>query len=89
MTALKDGEPQGRGLSCRQLIYQLLQRQAIHGLADGRLSFRRCQLIEQAGLAIGCGIEADVAERAGALLVLTAGDAHQPHPIAQVMLQGT
>ena len=70
--ALEDGEPQGRGLGCRQLIDQLLQRQAIYGLADGWLGLRRCQLIEQAGLAIGCGIKADVAERAAALLVLTA-----------------
>ena len=31
--ALEDGEPQGRGLGCRQLLHQLLQRQAIHGLA--------------------------------------------------------
>ena len=86
--ALKDGEPQGGGLGCWQLLHQLLQRQAIHGLAEGRLCLWCCQLIEQAVLAIGCGIEADVAERAGALLVLAAGDAHQPHPIPQVVLQG-
>jgi hypothetical protein len=47
------------------------------------------QLIAQARLAIGGSIEAGVAERPGALLMLVAGDAHQPHPIAQVMLQGT
>ena len=82
------GRGGGRGLGCGQLIDQLLQRQAIYGLADGWLGLRRCQLIEQAGLAIGCGIKADVAERAGALLVLTAGEAHQPHPITQVVLQG-
>ena len=39
-------------------------------------------------LAIYLDIEADVAQRAGALLVLLAGDAHQPHSIAQVVLQG-
>jgi hypothetical protein len=64
------------------------QHQAMHGLAEGRLGLWCCQLIEQAGLAIGCGIEAEVPQRAGALLVLPAGDAHQPHPIAQVVLQG-
>jgi hypothetical protein len=40
-------------------------------------------------LTSGAGMEAGVAERAGALLVLAAGDAHQPHAIAQVVLQGT
>jgi hypothetical protein len=37
-------------------------------------------------LTSGAGMEAGVAERAGALLVLAAGDAHQPHAIAQVVL---
>jgi hypothetical protein len=34
------------------------------GLADGRLGFWSGQLIEQAGLAIRAGIEADVPQRA-------------------------
>ncbi|WP_231597943.1 hypothetical protein [Synechococcus sp. CBW1002] len=45
------------------------------------------QLIEQAGLAIGCGIQAEVPQRAGAHLVLPARDAHHSHPIAQVVVQ--
>jgi len=86
--AFKDGEPERRGLGCRQLIHQLLQRQAIHGFADGRLGFWSSQLIEQAGLAISAGIEAAVAQRALPLLMQPAWHAHQPHLIAQVVLQG-
>ena len=85
--ALKDGEPQGRGLSCRQLIYQLLQRQIISG--PGCFLLRGRQLIKQARLAIAVAIKADVTQRALTLLMQPAWDAHQPHPIAQVMLQGT
>jgi hypothetical protein len=64
------------------------QRQAIHGLAEGRLGLRSGQLIEQAGLAIRAGIEAEVPQRALALLMQPAWHPHQPHPIAQVVLQG-
>ena len=85
--ALKDGEPQGRGLSCRQLIYQLLQRQIISGPGCFLLWGR--QLIEQARLTIGVAIKADMTQRALTLLMQPAWDAHEPHPIAQVMLQGT
>jgi hypothetical protein len=34
-----DSEPERCGLGGRELIEQLLQRQAIHGLAVGRLGF--------------------------------------------------
>jgi hypothetical protein len=34
-------------------------------------------------------IKADVTQRALTLLMLPPWNAHQPHPIAQVMLQGT
>jgi hypothetical protein len=44
-------------------------------------------LIEQAGLSIGLGIKAAVAQRALTLLMHLARHPHQPHPIAQVMLQ--
>jgi hypothetical protein len=47
------------------------------------------QLIEQARLASGVAIKADVTQGALTLLMQPAWDAHQPHPIAQVMLQGT
>jgi hypothetical protein len=57
--------------------------------AGGELGLRGGQLIEQAGLAIAAGIEAEVPQRALALLMQAMGNAHQPHPIAQVMLQGT
>jgi hypothetical protein len=57
---LEDGEPQGCGLGCGQLLHQLLQ---------------------QGGLTGGGSIEAGVAERPGALLVLAAGDADQADAI--------
>ena len=47
------------------------------------------QLIEQALLAIALAIKADVTQGALTLLMQLAWHAHQPHPIAQVMLQGT
>jgi hypothetical protein len=47
------------------------------------------QLIEQARLAIAMAIKADVTQGALTLLMQPAWNAHQPHPIAQVMLQGT
>jgi hypothetical protein len=47
------------------------------------------QLIEQAWLASGVAIKADVTQWALTLLMQPAWDAHQPYPIAQVMLQGT
>jgi hypothetical protein len=74
-------------LSCRQLIYQLLQRQIISGPGCFLLWGR--QLIEQALLASGVAIKADVTQRAVTLLMQPPWDTHQPHPIAQVMLQGT
>jgi len=86
--ALQDREPQGCGLGGGQLLHQLLQRQAMDGLADGRLGFWSAQLIKQAGLAINAGIEAEVPQRAQALLMQPARHTHQPHPIAQVVLQG-
>jgi hypothetical protein len=84
--ALKDGEPQGSGLSCRQLIYKLLQRQIISG--PGCFLLWAGQLIEQARLASGVAIKADVTQGALTLLMQPARHAHQPHPIAQVVLQG-
>ena len=74
-------------MSCRQLIYKLLQRQIISGPACYLL--RTGQLIEQARLAIAVAIKADVTQGALTLLMQPARNAHQPHPIAQVMLQGT
>ena len=47
------------------------------------------QLIEQARLAISVAIKADMTEGALTLLMQPAWNTHQPHPIAQVMLQGT
>ena len=44
--AFEDGEPECCGLGGRQLIHQLLQRQAMDALADGRLGFWSGQLIE-------------------------------------------
>jgi hypothetical protein len=86
--ALQDSEPQGCGLGGRQLIDQLLQRHAMDGLTDGRLGFWSGQLIEQAGLAISAGIKAEVPQRALPLLVQPAWHPHQPHAIADVVLQG-
>ncbi len=86
--ALQDREPQGCGLGGGQLLDQLLQRQAMDGLSDGPLGFWSGQLIEQAGLAINAGIEAEVPQRALTLLMQPPRHAHQPHPIAQVVLQG-
>ena len=59
------------------------------GLAAGWLGFWRGQLIEHAKPAIRAGIEAAVAQRTLALLMDPARHAHQPNPIAQVVLQGT
>ena len=50
---------------------------------------RAGQLIEQALLAIGMAIKADVTQRALSLLMQPARHAHQPDPITQVVLQGT
>ena len=86
--AHKDGEPQRCNRGGGQVIHQLPQHQAMHGLAHRRLGFWSGQLIEQAGLAIGLGIEAEMPQRALALLMQPARHAHQPHPIAQVVLQG-
>ena len=47
------------------------------------------QLIEQARLAIGVAIKTDVTQRALTLLMQPPWNAHQPHTIAQVMLQRT
>ena len=72
--ALKDGEPQGRGLRRRQLIYQLLQRQIISG--PGCFLLWAGQLIEQARLASGVAIKTDVTQRALTLLMQPAWNAH-------------
>ncbi len=58
------------------------------GLAADRLGFWSGQLIEQAGLAINAGIKAEVPQWALALLMQPAWHPHQPHQIAQVVLQG-
>ena len=86
--ALQDCEPERDHLGGGQLIHQLLQSQLLLNPACRQLGLRGGQLIEQAGLAINAGIEAEVTQRAAALLMQAVGDAHQPHPIAQVMLQG-
>ena len=86
--ALQKREPQGRGLAGWQLLDQLLQRQLLLGLAGPQLGIRGSQLIEQARLAISAGIKAEVPQGALALLMQAMGNAHQPHPIAQVVLQG-
>ena len=85
---LEDGEPQGCGLGGRQLIDKLLQRRPGEGGLQRGLSDGCGELLQQGGLTGGVSIEAGVAERPGALLVLTAGDAHQADAIAQVVLQG-
>ena len=85
---LEDGEPQGRGLRRRQLLHQLLQRRPGDGRIQRRLGCGSGQLIEQGVLTSDGSIEAGVAERAAALLVLPAGDANQADAIAQVVLQG-
>jgi len=87
--ALEDREPQGHRLGSGELLDKLLQRQPIGAIAIRCLGLWGGQLIEQTGLAIGLGIEAAVAHWALALLVQLARHSHQPHPIAQVMLQGT
>ena len=74
-------------MSCRQLIYQLLQRQMISG--PGCFLLWTGQLIEQALLAISVAIKADMTQGALTVLMQPAWNAHQPHPIAQVMLQRT
>jgi hypothetical protein len=71
----------------RQLIDELLKRQAMDGLAAGWLGFWSAQLVEQAGVAINAGIEAAVAEGELPLLMQAMGNAYQPHPIAQLVLQ--
>ena len=74
-------------MALEQLIYQLLQRQIISGAGCFLLWGR--QLIEQARLASGVAIKADMTQGALPLLMQPPWNAHQPHPIAQVMLQGT
>ena len=74
-------------MALEQLIYQLLQRQIISGA--GCFLLWAGQLIEQARLAISVAIKADMTEGALTLLMQPAWNTHQPHPIAQVMLQGT
>ena len=84
----EDGEPQGRGLGGRQLIDKLLQRRPGDGGFKRGLSDGCRQLLQQGELTGGGCIKAGVAERAGALLMLAAGDADQADAIAQVVLQG-
>jgi hypothetical protein len=60
-----------------QLLHQALQRQPIGSTASSPIGLGGDQLIQQGVLTCGGGIEAGVAERAGALLALTAGDTHQ------------
>jgi hypothetical protein len=85
---LEDGEPQGHGLGCRELLHQLLQRRPGEGGLQRGLSDGSRQLLQQRGLTGGGGVEAGVAERPGALLMLAAGDADQADAIPQVVLQG-
>jgi hypothetical protein len=85
---LDEGEPQGRGLGRRQLLHQQLQRRPGEGGLQRGPSDGCRQLLQQGELTGGGSIKAGVAKRPGAFLMLAAGDAHQPHPIAQVMLQG-
>ncbi len=77
----------GTDVSLEQLIHQLLQRQATHGLADCRIGFWSGKPIEKAGLATGLGIEADVAQRALPLLIQPTWHPQQPDPIAKMVLQ--
>jgi len=74
---LEDGEPQGRGLGCGQLLHQLLQRRSGEGGLQRGLSDGCRQLLQQGELTGGGSIKAGMAERPGALLVLPAGDAYQ------------
>jgi hypothetical protein len=85
--------------SRRQFTVQQKQQtielcQLLHGRLGERKLQRQLdcwsgQLIQQGVLTISGSIEADVPQRAGALLVLLpAGDAHQAEAIAQVVPQG-
>ena len=89
MLPLSCGEPQRCGLGSGQLLHQALQRQPIGSTASSPIGLGGGKLLKEGVLTCGRGIQAGVAERAGALLVLTAGDTHQPHAITQVVLQGT
>jgi hypothetical protein len=71
-----------------QLIHQLLQRHLLLCPAGGQRRLRRGKLTEQTRLAIGMGIEVQMAQWALDLLMLPMGNAHQPHPIVQLVLQG-
>jgi hypothetical protein len=83
---LEDGEPQGRGLGCGQLLHQLLQRRPGEGGLQRGLSDGCRQLLQQGELTGGGSIKAGVAKRPGALLMLAAGDAHEADAIAEVVL---
>jgi hypothetical protein len=63
----EEGEPQSRGLGCRQLLHQLLQGLPGEGCLQRRLGSGSRQLIQQGVLASGGGIEAGEAQWAGAL----------------------
>ena len=67
--AFEDCEPQGHRLGSGELLNELLQRQPIGAIAIRCLGLWGGQLIEQAGLATGLGIEAAVAQWTLALLV--------------------
>jgi len=70
-----------------RLLHQLLQRRPGEGDLQRGLTGGSRQLHHQGELTGGVSNKAGVAERPGALLLLTAGDAHQADAIAQVVLQ--
>ena len=72
----------------RKLLHQLPQGRAPQGSLQRGRGCGSGHLIQQGVLVSDGGDEAGVAEWAGALLVLAAGDAHQGDAIAQVVLQG-
>ena len=69
---LQDREPERCGLGGRQLLDELLQGRPGEGGLQRRLSGRSRQLLKQGVLTSDGGIEAGVAERAGAFLMLAA-----------------
>ena len=87
--ALEDCEPQGHRLGSGELLNELLQRQPIGAIPIRCLGLWGGQLIEQAGLAIGMGIQAAVAKWATTCLVNLPGHPHQADAITQVVLQGS
>lgn len=76
-------------LNAHRADLKLLQHRPSDGELQRGLSDGSRQLLQQGGLTSTGSIEAGVAGQTDACFLLAPGDAHQPHPIAQVVLQGT